>query len=139
MIRSGLNSRAICEVRFLISFMSTILNPLGLAAAGKHDRAKPNSANSPHSSPASLAASVTSGSDGDDSALFHGYHFRVLSTRQGAVLIAYPAEYRSSGVMTFVATANGAIYEKDLGPDTPAVAKAMTAFHKDSTWRAAGD
>jgi len=109
------------------------------AAAGKEGRAKPNSANSPHSSPASLAASVTSGSDGGDSALFHGYHFRVLSTRQGAVLIAYPAEYRSSGVMTFVATGNGSIYEKDLGPDTPAVAKAMAAFHKDSTWRTAGD
>jgi hypothetical protein len=82
---------------------------------------------------------VTSGFDGGDSTLFQGYHFRILSTRQGAVLIAYPAEYRSSGVTTFVATGSGAVYEKDLGPDTPSVAKAMTVFHKDSTWRAAGD
>jgi hypothetical protein len=93
------------------------------ATADKQDRAKPNSA---------------SGTPGD-SMLFNGYYFRVLSTRQGAVLIAYPAEYRSSGVMTFVVTGNHVVYEKDLGPDTPAVAKAMTAFHKDSTWRAAGE
>ena len=109
------------------------------ATGGKQDRTKPNSSNPPDSSPASFAARMTSGSAGGDPVLFHGYHFRVLSTRQGAVLVAYPEEYRSSGVMTFVATGNGAIYEKDLGPDTPAVAKAMTAFHKDSTWRVADE
>jgi hypothetical protein len=39
--------------------------------------------------------------------------------------------------MTFVITKNGVVYEKDLGANTPAVAGAMTAFHKDATWFAA--
>jgi hypothetical protein len=37
--------------------------------------------------------------------------------------------------MTFFVTGKGEVYEKDLGPDTPARAKAMTTFHKDATWR----
>jgi len=52
-------------------------------------------------------------------------------------LIGYPAEYRSSGVMTFVVTSNDVVYEKDLGTNTSAVASAITAFHKDATWRVA--
>jgi hypothetical protein len=72
--------------------------------------------------------------------LFHGYYFRVVATPRKAsgfaVVIAYPAEYRSSGVMTFVVTAKGVVYEKDLGAATPAQASAMAAFHKDATWRA---
>jgi hypothetical protein len=54
-------------------------------------------------------------------------------------LIAYPAEYRSSGVMTFIVTANDVVYEKDLGENTSAVASAMATFHKDATWRVADE
>jgi hypothetical protein len=54
-------------------------------------------------------------------------------------VVAYPAEYRSSGVMTFVLTEKGEVYEKDLGANTSAVAGAMASFHKDATWRAAGE
>jgi hypothetical protein len=70
---------------------------------------------------------------------FHGYYFRVVTARRGAsegkgqkpagakktrglAFVAYPADYRASGVMTFVVTADGALYEKDLGPDTATVA-----------------
>ncbi|MCU1258779.1 MAG: hypothetical protein JWO80_1664, partial [Bryobacterales bacterium] len=52
----------------------------------------------------------------------------------GFAFIAYPAEYRSSGVMTFIVTSNDVVYEKDLGANTSAVASVMTAFHKDATW-----
>jgi hypothetical protein len=73
----------------------------------------------------------------DNAGAVHGYYFRVLAPRQ--TVIAYPAEYRSSGVMTFVITQNGTVYEKDLGANTAAVARAMASFHKDATWRAAAE
>jgi len=57
----------------------------------------------------------------------------------GFALIAYPVEYRSSGVKTFIVTGQGVVYEKDLGASTSALATAMTAFHKDATWLAADE
>jgi Protein of unknown function (DUF2950) len=75
---------------------------------------------------------------------FHGYHFRMLGTQSksdgantGSAFIAYPAEYRSSGVMTFIVTQDNVVYEKDLGPDTAKLAKKMTAVTPSSSWRAA--
>jgi len=53
---------------------------------------------------------------------FHGYYFRVLKPNSlGTLLVAYPAEYRSSGVMTFVLK-GGQIFERDLGPNTATIA-----------------
>jgi hypothetical protein len=84
---------------------------------------------------------------------FHGYYYRVLTAQgaaapggaksyivdgkmtQGFGFIAYPGQYRNSGVMTFVVNLNGVIYEKDLGPKTDDLAKAMTAINPDKTWR----
>jgi hypothetical protein len=87
---------------------------------------------------------------------FHGYFFRVL-TSQGAkapggaknyildgkmtggfAFLAYPAEYRNSGVMTFVVDKKGVIYEKDLGSQTVGTASAITSFNADATWRKLG-
>ena len=48
--------------------------------------------------------------------------------------MAYPAEYRSTGVMTYVVNQDGVVYEKDLGPTTVQVAKGMTRYNRDSTW-----
>jgi hypothetical protein len=53
---------------------------------------------------------------------------------KGFAFVAYPVEYRSSGVMTFIVDASGTIYEKDLGTDTTKLARAMTSFDPDSTW-----
>jgi len=87
-------------------------------------------------------------SNADDSARatreepFHGYYFRILTERpgkagatgsgssvrkktSGLAVVAYPAEYRSSGVMTFIVTEDGRVYERDLGPDTARVAGSM--------------
>ena len=65
----------------------------------------------------------------------HGYHFRILPTSSGGVaVIAYPATYRSSGVMTFIVMQDGAVSEKDLGPNTARIAGAMTSHDADATW-----
>jgi hypothetical protein len=83
---------------------------------------------------------------------FHGYYFRVL-TQQGPAanggaknyiangkmtggfaFVAYPAEYRSSGVMTFIVSDAGVVYEKDLAADTAKIAASMKSFDPDSTW-----
>jgi Protein of unknown function (DUF2950) len=68
--------------------------------------------------------------------LFHGYYFRILSSsgRGGFTAIAYPVVYRSSGVMTFIATGKGGVSEKDLGPNTANIAGAMTTYRADATW-----
>jgi hypothetical protein len=82
---------------------------------------------------------------------FHGYYFRLLKAQgksatggeesyivngkmtRGFAFLAYPAEYRSSGVMVFLVGPDGAVRQKDLGSD-PSLAKAITAFNPDETW-----
>ena len=56
----------------------------------------------------------------------------------GFGLVAWPAHWGNTGVMTFVVNQDGEIYEKDLGPTTAAVAKAMTRFDVDTTWQKVG-
>ena len=83
---------------------------------------------------------VTAGASdtANDSTPFHGYYFRVVrpnsavgandpKTARGLTLIAYPANYRESGVMTFVVTHHGIVHEKDLGPNTKTVAPRIKA------------
>ena len=84
---------------------------------------------------------------------FRGYLYHIL-TRQGKAapggaknyivngkmtagfaFVAYPAEYRSSGVMTFVVGADGVVYQKDLGKKTEAHAKSWTEYNPDSSWQ----
>jgi hypothetical protein len=66
----------------------------------------------------------------DASRPFDGYYFRMLNgqskTGAGYGFIAYPAEYRSSGVLTFVVTAENVVYERDLGPNTAKLAKTIS-------------
>jgi hypothetical protein len=89
------------------------------------------------------------------SAPFMGYYFRVLKGQganapggaksylvdgkmtRGFAFVVYPAEYRSSGVMTFIVNQDGIVYEKDLGVKTAEIAKALTAYNHDATWRKA--
>ena len=84
---------------------------------------------------------------------FHGYYFKIL-TRQGPMaaggevdyvvrgkmiggfaLVAYPAEYGNSGVMTFVVNYAGTVFQKDLGESTARLAERMTSFNPDQTWK----
>jgi hypothetical protein len=53
---------------------------------------------------------------------------------KGYALVLWPAEHGSSGVMTFMVSHHGVIYEKDLGPETAGTARAMEAFDPDDTW-----
>lgn len=114
-------------------------------AAKQRYASNPNPADPTESSPASLVAKAARSSGGGAPVLLHGYYFRVLpkgtdTQKNGKVsVIAYPAEYRSSGVMTFVVMGNGVVYEKDLGTNTFALAAAMDSFHKDASWHAAGE
>jgi hypothetical protein len=86
-----------------------------------------------------LTAAVLAGAKSDNKPVpVHGYYFRVLpGSGHGVTAIAYPAAYRSSGVMTFVINQNDVVYEKDLGPNTAKLARAMPKYHTDRTWRPA--
>jgi hypothetical protein len=53
----------------------------------------------------------------------------------GFALVAYPAQYGSSGIMTFIANQSGVVYQKDLGKDTAAIAAAMTLYDPDQSWQ----
>jgi hypothetical protein len=57
--------------------------------------------------------------------------------RKGFAFVAYPAEYRSSGVMTFIVNQDGVVYQKDLGKKTEVLAKDMKEYNPDSTWEKA--
>jgi len=86
---------------------------------------------------------------------YRGYYFHIL-TRQGKnapggaknyvvngkmtegfALVAYPAEYRSSGVMTFMAAEDGVVYQRDLGMKTDVLAKAMKEYDRNPSWQKA--
>jgi hypothetical protein len=56
---------------------------------------------------------------------------------EGFAFVAYPAEYRSSGVMTFVVNEDGVVYEKDLGKTTDVLAKGMKEYDRNSSWHRA--
>jgi hypothetical protein len=100
-----------------------------------------------------VAEGYTATHDGAPPTPYRGYYYRML-TRQGAsgpggaksyiangkmtggfAFVAYPAEYRSSGVMTFIVGKDGVVYRKDLGPNTATLAKALKSFNPDSTWK----
>jgi hypothetical protein len=67
---------------------------------------------------------------------FHGYYYRVVSAKDGAVaFVAYPAEYRSSGVMTFIVGPGGTVYQRDLGPNTGQSATAIRSYAPDRAWQ----
>ena len=55
----------------------------------------------------------------------------------GFAAVAWPVKYGDTGVMTFMVSHDGVVYQKDLGPDTAARAAAITRFDPDSTWQKA--
>lgn len=91
-----------------------------------------------------LAHAGVRGSEDENNKPFHGYYYRIVTIQgsgapagkmTGFAIVAYPAEYRSSGVMTFLMDQNGDAYEKDLGAATHSLAKQISAFNPDSTWK----
>jgi hypothetical protein len=67
---------------------------------------------------------------------FHGYRFKMLKSpdAKNVALIAWPATYDSTGVMTFVVSEDGIVRQKDLGPETDRTAGAMNTSPVDTTW-----
>jgi Protein of unknown function (DUF2950) len=65
---------------------------------------------------------------------YHGYYYRMLPVPSGFGFVAYPADYRSSGVMTFIVSQKGVIYQKDLGDKTDDIARQMSSYAPDKTW-----
>jgi hypothetical protein len=94
----------------------------------------------------SSASAADAGNNGSDP--FHGYYFRIVTEdsvagtsgrvkkKGGLTLVAYPAEYQSSGVKTFVVNKSGLVFEKDLGPGTTTIAPQMKA-RTGSNWHPA--
>jgi hypothetical protein len=92
--------------------------------------------------------------EGYDKQPYHGYFYRILIAQGdhapggaydymvkgrmlgGFALVAYPAQWRGSGVMTFIVSHDGIVYEKNLGPRTASIARAMTRFDPDASWTA---
>ena len=89
---------------------------------------------------------------GRGGAPYHGYYYRILTAQGpdapggaydylargrmigGFALVAFPAQYGVSGVMTFIVNQDGIVYQKDLGPNTAALARAIKQFNPDSSW-----
>jgi len=96
----------------------------------------------------SLASAAAANADNKESNPFHGYYFRIVTgnsapgvsgrgkRKRGLTLVAYPAQYQSSGVKTFVVTWRGTVFEKDLGPGTTTIAPQMKA-RTGSNWHTA--
>jgi hypothetical protein len=84
---------------------------------------------------------------------YHGYYYKILKSQGknapggeydyvvngkmvgGFALVAYPAEYGDSGIMTFIVNQDGVVYEKNLGKETEKIAAAMKKFDPDKTWK----
>ena len=106
-----------------------------------------------------LAAAATEGYDltksSDVSRSYHGYYYKILEAQgpdapgaayscvingnmvAGFALVAWPALYGQSGIMTFIVNQNGIVYETDLGPETAKIAGTMTKYNPDPNWRRA--
>ncbi len=136
-----------------------------LVLAERQRKAQPEGDHSasqyPDEARSTIRALLTSASNGGpatqnkDPASFHGYHFRILTGKGrntpgeakgrisdgkmsgGFAFVAYPTDYRLSGVMTFIVNRDDVVYQKDLGPNTAKLARAMAEYSPDSTWYAA--
>jgi hypothetical protein len=115
----------------------------------------PAAANEPQSplGEAFAAATIQGYRPGAEQIPYHGYYYKVLTSQGpnapggamnylvkgnligGFGLVAYPAEYGNSGVMSFIVNHAGVVLQKDLGPNTARIASRMTAFDPDPSWR----
>ncbi len=118
-----------------------------VSTPGKHDGLYWPDATGQDESPLGPLYTGQKSSDG-----YHGYHFKILKAqgkdapggaydyvvggrmRSGFGLIAWPVSYGETGVMSFIVSHDGTVYEKNLGPGTDSVARALTLFNPDASW-----
>jgi hypothetical protein len=130
-----------------------------ISSAGKHDGLYWKNADGTAGGPISeaIARAIEEGYSPGRTSGYHGYYFKVLSGQGpaarlgqldyvvegvmigGFALVAFPAEYRVTGVKSFMVSYDGIVYEKDLGPDTPRVAKSMDRYNPDKSWHRTND
>jgi Protein of unknown function (DUF2950) len=130
-----------------------------ISTPGKHDGLYwQNPDGSPGGSVSVGAArAIEEGYTLDRKSAYHGYYFKVLKGQGAAAplgrldyviggvmiggfaLLAAPAEYRVTGVKTFMVDYNGIVYQKDLGPDTLNIAKRIVLYNPDKTWERTDD
>ena len=140
-------------------------NPAGVYAqrfqsnSNEHDGLYWADANDKRSSPMGpLVAQAAEEQDSSQSAEkpipFHGYFYKILTAQgpdapggaksylvdgkmtQGFALIAYPSDYRTTGVMTFIVNEDGVVFQKDLGDGTAETAAQTTTYNPDDSWQA---
>lgn len=121
------------------------------SAKGKHDGLYwPVKPGEPESPVGALVA--TAHAEGYKREPYHGYYYRILKGQGkdapggaysymaknrmigGFAMVAFPAEYGNSGIMTFLVNQDGVVYEKNLGRKTASIARAITTFNPDATW-----
>jgi hypothetical protein len=143
--RYALKFSAITMARVASAFSNSKPAPLFSSENGEQSA-------SPHDALIASAGLENGMAASHDPVPFNGYYFRILTGQGnnaeggaknylvqgkmvvGFAFVAYPAVYRSTGVMTFIVNQNGIVYQKDLGPDTETIANAMTEYDSDSTW-----
>ena len=87
-----------------------------------------------------VAAAVIKAEGREPAVPYRGYAYRLLPGEgKGFTFVAYPVEYRSSGVMTFIINEKGVVYQKDLGHGTVRQARTLTSFRFDSSWKKTED
>jgi hypothetical protein len=130
------------------------------SSPGRHDGLYWPAASGEEESPfgplvASARAAGYGGKPAKGRAPYHGYYYRILTGQgpaakggaysyivkghmiAGFAMVAFPAQYGASGVMTFIVNNDGVVYQKDLGPDTAERAETMKLFNPDSSWKPA--
>jgi Protein of unknown function (DUF2950) len=129
-----------------------------ISTKGKRDglywETKPNEQPSPLGSLVAQARAEGYKGAGGKPVPYHGYYYKLLTGQGkdapggaydylvrgkmigGFGVVAYPAQYGSSGIMTFIVNHDGVVYQKDLGPKTASIAQSMTKFNPDKTWTA---
>jgi DUF2950 family protein len=129
-----------------------------ISTAGKHDGLSWQNPDGSQGGPVgeTIAKAIEEGYS-NKSGPFHGYYFKTLKGQGSAAplgqldyvvegvmiggfaLVAWPAEYRVTGVETFIVSYDGIVYQKDLGPDTATIASAMERYNPDKTWHRTDD
>lgn len=108
---------------------------------GKHDglywAAAPGQPASPLAETGEFTQALSATTERDKPFLFNGYYYRILNggkATHGFTVIAYPAEYRDSGLMSFLMSDNGALYQTDLGENTTGAAASLTSADASQGW-----
>lgn len=130
-----------------------------ISTPGKHDGLYWQNADGSAGGPVgeAVARAIDEGYSATNRSGYHGYYFKVLKGQGpaaplgqldyviggamigGFALVAVPAEYRVTGVNTFMVSYDGVVYEKDLGKDSLNIVKAMDRYNPDKTWRRTDD